>query len=716
MIVIKDRAYIDIRIDGKVIPTSYNLIREIVLTEGNNALFPACRIVFDDASGNLSDALNLTDGNSLVITVGKNPNDVGTCTRQYRLFAAKRFPSPAGPTIVVVGIYDAPEFITANVSEGFSGPSTEVMADIATKCKLYYDGPDSETDDSQTWLNVCRNRASFVQDVTRHGYVDEYSAMSFVLTSLGVLKYKNMMTEVEKVPKYTLYYNTPPGESNTTDYYVKQGKNTSTSGVVNSWQNYGSTKVVHSLSGTQVLENKVDVKTTGSFLAINSQVAGTVNTARIECSPLDCSNVSSKYERALYQNIRMLALFCDKQSVLLTDVSDIQLFDVVYYRQADSDIKTPSEACDIYIVVGKTVFVKGSSVYAERLEIARMTVSNPGASALTTQDPATLRDSVIPASVINPTILTAASTIGLIKLVTQMFQPIGQYTGSAFGNISQLGMQSSSMSSPLGLIAGIISSPGGIAANIPAVLTLLPDLAAGSSALSTTSGRLAGNYINIAGSIGSVGQQVEGLPVSQQNQISSGGLLTASLVNNSGLFNALALGLPALSQLSQLSAITQLVNTELSNNSGLLVASGPMGTQGLIDSFNANSVNINSNYSSMDTSVTDSWNNGVSISNNQPIPSNLAPYSNHSSTFQALTTFATAVPTNQVGSINSIVDTTNELAVVVAGQDSNRDLNWAPSSPIFGNASSTSSITNDVAQMSNSASGLSLLTSENYLV
>ena len=429
MIIVDGRIYIHLTIDGDEVPSSANLIERIALTEGNGALSPAFEIVFNDTSGHLGRDLALTDGNPFVITIGKSPGDLETVPRKYRLFGHRQDITAFGPQIKAVGLLDAPNYMTASAVESTKGNSGQAIRKLAEKSSMTYSGPEDfngrQTDDSQIWRTVCSSRALHAQDICRKGYIDEQSAMVLAATSLGVLKYRNLIdvidTPIDKI-KRVFIHSTPEasGDKSKITYQVRQAKDRSVSGLMNTWQNYGSTRFAHSITGDQDEHKQVDVKTKGSYLSINADISDAVARARKEYGPLECGNTHKKYQRAVYQNIKQLGLFSERISILTTDVTDVQILDPVIYRQSNADLKEPIKNTDVYVVVGKTVFVRGGMSYAERLELARMSLTTKGESHLKNASPSEDRSNVVPAVNINPTAPAAASTLPSVRAAASL--------------------------------------------------------------------------------------------------------------------------------------------------------------------------------------------------------------------------------------------------------------------------------------------------------
>jgi hypothetical protein len=452
MINIQDRIFIQIKIDGSPL-VGANLCQSITLAEGTPIIAPSMKMVLNDHSGYLSKELALTDGNEILITVGKSPNDLKTVSRQYRVFKVKQVTAQAGPTLEILGIYDAPAWTTESARDSFSGTTSQVLKSLADKCKLDYDGPQDfngrNTADNQIWVCVGKSRGAFAQqEVARHAYMDDHSAMYAALTSLGVLKYRNIMDVIGTTPdkvKYVFAHNilSSDMDNNKQVYAVQQAVERSDAGLLNIWQNYGAVQINDGPSGVTKVQDKVDVKTSAPFLAINDQVAKTVGKSKISYGPIDCGNVHDKYYEADYINRRQLALFSERMSILITEPTEVQLFDPVIYKQADRDPARPVRATDIYMVTGKTVFVAGGAHYAERIELSRMSITEKGGAELKSSEPTSARESSIPDTLVDPSATVAANTIGrsniiggLIAPVENMLRNVRSKAGDVLNNVS----------------------------------------------------------------------------------------------------------------------------------------------------------------------------------------------------------------------------------------------------------------------------------------
>jgi hypothetical protein len=393
VLIINDYAVISLKIDGEEL--QYGGLQRLLLTEGNGVFVPAIKLDIQDPTSLLSTSSALTEGNTIELVVSKNVADSKVKPRKYRMYGPTRQNNALNPIVSVVGILDAPKFFSASSRDGYNAASDSVLKQLAEKSGLTFSGPTGgkKLNDSQVWLNVCTNRAGFTQDVSQHGWMDQHSGMVASVTSFGELRYRNLIDEINTKAdniQFVFSHNTMPNAEDSNGkivYIVREARDRSTAGTMATWMNYGSTRVKAPLSGKDETVEKLEVKTPGSFLSLNQEVADMVKRVRFDYGPIDCGNTHDKYEEALYQNIKIRALFSERMSILVNVPTDVQLYDPVIYRQADADLKEPVSVTDIYLVVGKTIEVRGGLHYAERIELARMSLTMKGTTEL--KQPAT---------------------------------------------------------------------------------------------------------------------------------------------------------------------------------------------------------------------------------------------------------------------------------------------------------------------------------------
>ena len=486
MLNIKDQVFITLKIDDKEI--EYGDIKSITLCEGNGVFAPTLKIELDDPSSFLAREHALSEGNTIEILIAKSMDDGNAEPRKYRVFGPTRENPSYNPNVCIIGILDCPNYFTASARECTNGTSDDAIRAIADKCGLKYVGPSKgrKPNDKMIWLDVCTTRAQNVYEITRRGWIDDKSCMESMVTSHKELRYKNIVDEMNTPPgqiKFLFVHSTLEDQSTGTGkkvYIAKEARDKSSGGAMSSWVNYGSTRCANHINGVQRDREKVNVPTPGAYVAINKDVSDMVKRTRFDYGPIDCTNTHQQYQNAWYQNLKIMALFTETMSLLTLDVTDIELFDMIIYRQADCDPSTKVRNEDIYMVVGKTIVCRGGIHYAERLQCARMSLTMKGQTDLKSSlDGGGGGDNLVPESSIDmsgsgmgsftlPNIrkitggLTGVGGInsaisGITSLipqsVTQTFQQLTSlYSVLSSGNATQITSALGTMVSPLGSV------------------------------------------------------------------------------------------------------------------------------------------------------------------------------------------------------------------------------------------------------------------------
>ena len=375
--VVQDRLWMGFEIEGQSLPEIPNLVQSISIHESVNAATPVMQFTFSDQTRSMVKQLALTEGTKANLILGKYANDAATYG--FRLFGLKHTAAAEGPKVVANFILDCPEYLTGAYTEGYEGTSSSVIAKIADKCG--FTPVVSATSDAMNWLNFGQTRAAFTEDIAIHGYGEDSGCMFRALTSKKALVYKDAFFEINSTPPdLVLALNNVQGSD---IIQVRDTRNVSVSGVMNSWVNYGWQYTEHSLKGKAKVNDKYDVQTSEAFLPINSDVKSAIDgQTRVEyCRKLDCRNTHDNYNKAYYNNMRGRALLGERMHLLIEEPSDLQLLDTVEYRQWDSD-GTQGKDTGVYNVTGKVAYVTHGSFYYEKLEICRAALRENGATNL----------------------------------------------------------------------------------------------------------------------------------------------------------------------------------------------------------------------------------------------------------------------------------------------------------------------------------------------
>lgn len=620
MLNLDGRIFVTIKVDGHDLPHSPGLIERITMTEGGGALSPAIELILNDYANSLSKELALTDGNELLITVGKTVSDINTQSRKYRVFGIRTLPTPMGPRMQVIGIYDAPGYLTGSMRESFRGTTGDVIKTIASRCGLSYYGPETfngaKTNDNQVWLNVAKSRAMFVQQTSRHGYIDDHSAMMCVLTSLGQLRYLNLNdvieTPKEKIKRMFAHNTFKSDDPKLVTYPVREARTRSSAGLMNTWQNYGSTRVEHSLDGEKISHTKVDVQTSADYLPINNVVKKQVARSRLEYSPLDCGNTHDNFTRAQYQNLKLLALFSEHVSILTYDVTDLQPLDVVIYRQANSDPKVPVSNSDIYLVVAKSIVVKSAN-YAERIELVRHNIVEKGATELAAFEGAStsVADSTIPNSIIDPTSNVGATALPKAQSLNDLTKPTEASMNQMKGSVSDMRKGAGFLKPTL---KGIHETLQGIQKNKALAHNLVGQMRNSISAMKHFSS-IGKNYTNMMKySVGNL----RNLRTALEPRNLSAGMRSALMFKKGGGLNAMTYNLGVVRQNMQLSSMLRPLNYQINSNMSSIrnVTNG----EHVANEFLRYSNEIIGNNTLMRVQTNHMWNESTSILHGKSVP------------------------------------------------------------------------------------------------
>lgn len=378
---ITNQIYLTLAIQNQDFGGVSNLISTISINESVMFVAPIMQFTFDDTSSELVRSLALTEGTKLKLMLGKVPEN--STERKFRLFGFNQHPTRLGPQIVANFIFDCPQYITGSYIESFEDVSSAMMQKIASSCSLKSSVDD--TNDSMVWLNFGQTRATFVEDCAMYGYVDDSSCMFRAVTSEGVLLYYNMakrLNENEPVAYFDLNVRDDTAATDAPAFIVRDLRDISSAGAMNSWINYGWNYIQHSMTGKEVVHSKYDAQTKGKYLPINKEVKDLIHASKVEyCPKLDCGNTHPKYIKAYYNNMRGKALMSEKIQVLIESVSNVQLLDVVEYRHIETD-GNAGKASGKYIVTSKVTYIKGGVAYYEKFELCRASLKEAGNTPL----------------------------------------------------------------------------------------------------------------------------------------------------------------------------------------------------------------------------------------------------------------------------------------------------------------------------------------------
>jgi hypothetical protein len=378
-------AYCELAIENSIPPPSINLIDEISIYDGFGIACPVLELSLYDPSGSLVSDFGFTDATLISITMSKNNSNPKK--RTFRCWGWRREMVGSGPVVKVVAILDVPKYSAGSYCESFSKQtSSAALASVADKSGLKSDV--DQTVDAMTWLNINQTRSSFSEDVAMRGRISAGSCMARVLTMDKKLRYKDIIKVITGSPKVSFLLNVDKSEASASPVHVREVEHLSGSGLVTHWMNYGWKQYEHDLSGVQKSDLSANAPVLGSRLPINSEVGSMFDNARVTYTGFDPgtapkpeSNLHKDYEKALYQNLRFLALFSERMRILVDGNVEVETFDCCEFKQNDYDGQNFNQNKTFsgkYIVGGRSVKIKSGHKYHEVYDLYRPYINESG--------------------------------------------------------------------------------------------------------------------------------------------------------------------------------------------------------------------------------------------------------------------------------------------------------------------------------------------------
>jgi len=382
-------AFCTLDIENASVPPSMNMIETILIMDGFGMGLPVMRMRLYDEDDKLSRDLNLKNGTLVTIRLGKSAQEAPSY--KYRVFGWSRTRSSTGKILSIVLIFDAPKFGAGAYSEYFEGATSLVMQQMAELSGLKYDGPAKTTDDNQNWLNLNTTRLAFSEDVAMRGYANDQSCMARLVSMDGTLIYKDLMALLNETPKFSLAHNTDGAGGNGKVINVRAAKDKSVAGLFTHYVNYGHKSFGHSFEDEFTAIETLDVKAQGAGLPVNPDVLAQLQErgSRVSYTGLDYGtgpeegfNVHEHYERAYYQNVRLLSLFSERLVAITDSATELRSFSAIEFNQGagakGSSAPTPADVTGKYIVGGKCVVIKNGTKYSEVFYLYRPFIGEAG--------------------------------------------------------------------------------------------------------------------------------------------------------------------------------------------------------------------------------------------------------------------------------------------------------------------------------------------------
>lgn len=388
---VQDIAYCTLDIEGARIPPTMNFVDSIYIQDGFGVAIPVLQLILNDERGTLNEEMNLVDGTLVTIKIAKTREKL--TVRKFRVWGYHKQTTAKGPKLICTCILDCPKWSAGVFTESIRGTSDSVIGQLAQRAGLKYSGPPA-VDDVQTWLNVNKTRNAFSEDVAIRGYGSGQTCMARQLTMDYEVRYRDLFAVLKDKPKWSFLQNTSEEAATATPVVIRETQDASASGFATHMMNYGQKQYEHSLNDSgQLATLTLDAPLLGKALPVNEDVRGQVSErgAKVNYTgfdtgtePAPASNLHQNYEKAFYQNMRLLGLFSERVVLLSDECTDVTTFDCGTYQHGDQDnheFKQSKALGGNWLVGGKTIWIKAGHKYAELYYLYRAAVMETGSSA-----------------------------------------------------------------------------------------------------------------------------------------------------------------------------------------------------------------------------------------------------------------------------------------------------------------------------------------------
>lgn len=363
MYAINERAYLDIKVNGKVLPLSGSMLQELTIIQNIQMIVPTLRLKMRDGSGVTTDQFPIVDGAKLEVTIGADQSTDNAKTAVFRVVGAPDFsPGRGAPELEVRAVLDAFKFLSGQPTKSYTGTSSAVVKEIAAECGLQ--SLVDNTDDSMTWLPFNKRFASFVAMMSDHAWASPSSFYAFGVDERRRLHYRDIDRLIVGQPQSNYYLGSPPNDRSPKPQKVVEYQIKSASAVLNNWVGYGYRMHQTGMDGAAKSYEKVEATRLNNNFDMSRSVQNEVGMARREYAPPDMGNTHPRFMHARHQNKRLRALYGTDIHVMCEHFTDDDLFDLVKFNLMNQvSGESNSGVSGNYVITAKTRSIVGNGYY-----------------------------------------------------------------------------------------------------------------------------------------------------------------------------------------------------------------------------------------------------------------------------------------------------------------------------------------------------------------
>jgi len=338
---------------------SFTLIEEV----GN--VLPQFELMFTTADADILSYIS--EGNKLQISLGSHHLEL--LPSPYMIFSKQI--AKAGHQLFrlkLVGLYDAPRYLSEDKSRAFSGNSSEVIVQIAQENGFTVDNQ-ATTNDAQNWLQSSISDKLFVNKVWLHSWIDN-SVLTLAITSDGSFLLRDIRKLATEDEKWKFVPNDPRSDKEHSyggDYVV-----ISETGFLNQYAGYGRQFEQISLLDSTIETVVPDISPIFGLSQALDRFAELVGKRKSVQLPVN-DNVHSNYWKAYFNNLAFLSSLSSTR-IQLTVAGyylPVRPLDLVHFYEYDPNNKISVGAYSGLYVVTKVSRVITNKSFQTHIEISR---------------------------------------------------------------------------------------------------------------------------------------------------------------------------------------------------------------------------------------------------------------------------------------------------------------------------------------------------------
>jgi hypothetical protein len=351
----------DMEIDLRAIP-----FKHIVIRSHRAYVLPTLEFILMDPLGYFK-TKPITDASVIKVMISKDSDNTDVF-KEFTPFKVSAMPTEHHYTAYEVSCYlNVPQYWNEKVNLIETSSSSDLIKSVANKFKLKSDI--DATADTQSWHIINQTYGEYLGDyVIPHAYANAQSYYNLVVTSDGVLTYKNVSEVIKGTPKIVL---TNLGGNNSEhafliDEYIPRSE----AGYSNRLGGYGTANIgFHLVDGKYIYDKGVDVNTANT-LDMDKKMLGKMT--KYIFAPINIGNTGVNHDRARMQNDRLGSVFSNYIDVLVRNYTGIAELTPIGIKVKEAGASnTVNEAISgNYVAIGKAQ-VATPNQYLEKLCFVR---------------------------------------------------------------------------------------------------------------------------------------------------------------------------------------------------------------------------------------------------------------------------------------------------------------------------------------------------------